>query len=333
MLRPLSARVPSGAPLSDALDLYAPDAALVVLEPTVANELVGLGCRVAYVDSLPFLRSSSDEVPAGVDVYLAQQTPALPASCWPALRAVKNLRWTGAILPRLPPPALEPPVEAGVVVNLGGLVSTLREASDISYPAVVLPPVLDALASEGHRSVVVTTSAAAVPCVSAVVGVRRDIRDIEVRVCSLSHREFAAILCAVPLLLTSPGLTTLLESGRLGVPMIVLPPQNLTQCLNAATVTTISGDDRCVPWPAEALDLRTVDRLQHSGEKAAVEHIYGAIDACRDRADVYHALRTLVAAALRTAPTNAASALVELIGENGATEAAEAVRSCVNQPR
>ncbi len=326
---PVVGRVPSGAPLSSALDLYAPDAALVVLEPTVASELVGLGCRVVYVDSLPFIRSSPDEVPAEVDVYLAQQTPALPASCWSALRAVTNLRWIGAILPRLPAPAIEPPVEADVVVNLGGLVSTLREANDISYPAIVLPPVLDALASEGYRSVVVTTSAAAVPCVSALMGFGSD---LEIRVCALSHREFGAILRAVPLLLTSPGLTTLLEGGRLGVPMIVLPPQNLTQCLNAATVTIMSGGDRCVRWPAEVLDLSTVERLQQSGEMAAVQYIYGVIDACRDRTDVYLALRTLLTSALRTAPTNPASALVELIGENGAAQVAEAIRSCVHEP-
>ena len=129
------------------------------------------------------------------------------------------------------------------------------------------------------------------------------------------------------LLVTSPGLTTLLESGHLRVPTVVLPPQNLGQCLNIAGVTAVGGGERCVRWPDDVLDLAEVEQVRQQGEKAAVDLIYSSLERGRDRRDLHYTLRDTVAAALTATPPSPAAALTALIGVDGAQQVADCLRS------
>jgi hydroxymethylcytosylglucuronate/cytosylglucuronate synthase len=323
---PIVGRATSGTPLAEVIENFDVDVALVVLDPGVANELTGLGLPVVYLDSLPFMWTQPAEVPTGVTAYLAQLSP-LPIACPGPLRAVDNLGWIGAVVPRTEP--RDPGHSADVVVNMGGLASWFSQADDLVYPWMVLPPLLESLSEAGFGSVLVTTSTAAIPIVSAAAEGHPGL-DVTVR--SMPHPEFIAALVRCRLLVTSPGLTTLLESGHLRVPTVVLPPQNLSQCLNIASVTAVGGGDRCVHWPGDLLDLSAVENARQQGEHVAVGLIYRSLERGRTRPDLRRTLRVAMDFALAATPTSPAAALTELIGVDGARQVAECLRSLVRQP-
>lgn len=324
---PIVGRAASGTPLAEVVAAYDVDVALVALDPAVANELTALGLPVVYLDSLPFLWTRQEEVPTGVDAYLAQMSP-LPIASEGPLRAVDNLTWIEAVVPRTRPsaPALGPGPD--VVVNLGGLASWFSLADDLAYPWMVLPPLLESLSEAGAGEVLVTTSTVAVPIVTAAA---EGDYGIDVTVRSMPHPEFIAALARCRLLVTSPGLTTLLESGHLRVPTVVLPPQNLSQCLNITGVTAVGGGDRCVHWPGDVLDLAEVEKARRHGEHAAVDLIYRSLSRGRSRQDLRHELRDAMAAALAATPSSPAGALTDLMGVGGARQVADCLRSLVWQ--
>lgn len=318
--RPVVGRVSSGSPVDEALAAYGVDAALVVLDPPIAATAAAAGYAVAYVDSLPFLWSRADDVPGLVTAYLAQQTPALPRSCWEALRSIRALRWIEAIVPALPPRRSPASSDEEVVINLGGLTSWYRSADDIAYPAVVLPPLLDELGRAGYGSMLVATSETAIGTVRASIPAGPN-----VVVRSLDHASFCEAVAAARLLVTSPGLTTLLESGAMGVPTVVLPAQNLSQCMNTAAVAAAGGGSRCVTWPPAVVDAGALERARAEGESAALEYLYQAIEAARGRRDVEESLRAGIAEALVSQPASPAGELVRLLGRRGARQVADAV--------
>ncbi len=327
---PIAGRVPSGTPLEQVISEYDPDVALVALDPDVANELGRLRFPVVYLDSLPFMWTQPEEVPAGVDAYLAQRSPLVPAAGPDGpLRAVGNLHWIGAIVPCVRPEPPDTDDAPEVVVNLGGLASWFSPADDLAYPTLILPPLLAELRHAGYGSVLITTSTAAVPVVEAVV---EGHGGAGVTVRSMPHPEFLTAIAHCRLLVTSPGLTTLLESGHLRTHTLVLPPQNLSQCLNIAGVTAVGGGARCVAWPGDLLDLEEVERLRQQGEQVAVDFIYRSLERGRDRRDLRGDLRGAMAAALAAAPSSPAAALTDLIGVDGARQVARHLRSLTRQP-
>lgn len=322
-------------------------AGLVVLEGPAAMALEGAEVPTVFVDSLPFLWTEGDRaaLPMDVSVYCAQRCVDLPAECRGVLASIGNLRWVEAVVSAAPSASAPAPSEQvpmrRALVNLGGLRSpTLGDWT--CYPRVVVPAVLSALAAFGVRDAHVAGNlpeafraeleAAAGPVGGAgaaggadEAGTARG--ELRVTYGPLGHREFLDRLARADVLLTSPGLTTLLEAGALARPVVCLPPQNLSQIFNGRFHSSAVGADVRVRWPAEVFSEERVLDDRTTAEEAALRVIYGGIaDAVRDTGRVRPAVRDGVLAALRRARDGADwRGLADTVGAAGAAQVADHV--------
>ncbi|MFF8832369.1 hydroxymethylcytosylglucuronate/cytosylglucuronate synthase [Streptomyces sp. NPDC015131] len=295
--------LPAGAPpgaaatagaVAKVVDAERVDAALVVLDGPAAMALEAARVPTVFVDSLPFLWTEGDRagLPLDVSVYCAQQCVELPAECRDVLGSVRELRWVEAVIGAPPEPPRPRPARAApfrrALVNLGGL-----RAPDLAdwtcYPRVVVPAVLEALAARGVREVHVAGNlppdVAARLCPPGGSGP-------EVTAGPLPHAEFLDRLAGCDVLLTSPGLTTLLEAGSLAVPTVCLPPQNLSQIFNGRFHSRAVGAGVRVVWPPAVFTEDEALAHRPLGEDAALRVIYGGIA----RAAGVHRVRRSVAA-------------------------------------
>jgi hydroxymethylcytosylglucuronate/cytosylglucuronate synthase len=111
------------------------------------------------------------------------------------------------------------------------------------------------------------------------------------------HYEFLDLLASTGLLITSPGLTTLLEASRAGTPTVCLPPQNLSQIFNAERFAVAMDNQLRVTWHPDVLDPAAVESARVHGEEAALAVIDRALAAADTRtchevleADLGHAI-------------------------------------------
>ncbi|MFG2134825.1 hydroxymethylcytosylglucuronate/cytosylglucuronate synthase [Streptomyces sp. NPDC048751] len=263
----------------------APDLALVILDPALATALQGAGCPVIYVDSLPFLWTEHDPLPVDVELYCAQRTLPLPPAAESALGRVRNLTWVPPIVPdsaglaRAASRAESGAVgrDAGLaVLNLGGLHSPFTGGTDDSYQRLVLKPALDALSRAGAERVVITGNLppdAVLPRTGAMT--------VEARKCA--HGDFVDLLLRAGRIMTSPGLTTLLEIAAIDRNAVLLPPQNLSQVLNGDLVEQACSARLRTSWPGQVLTRASIDTWHRQGEEYAVERMRAHIaDACAE---------------------------------------------------
>lgn len=247
-------------------------AAIVVLDTTLAGRLESAGCPVVYVDSLPFLWTEADHVPTEVSAYCAQLCPSLPQASWPVLRRVRSLHWVGPVVGTAPSGAARP-VPGRAVLNVGGLDSPFRDPDDDSYLRLVLSPALNALRETGFGEVVITGNVD-IDRLPLAPGAARGLALSGGR---LTRGDFVAAQRAAELVVTSPGRTTLLETASLNQRCVLLPPQNISQVLNAADVAVQVAPGIVVGWPERVLDLTEVEKRKALGEGEAVEFVYGRI--------------------------------------------------------
>ncbi|MER5974289.1 hydroxymethylcytosylglucuronate/cytosylglucuronate synthase [Streptomyces sp. NPDC002055] len=253
----------------------APDLALVVLDPELATALQSAGCPVIYVDSLPFLWTEHDPVPGDVELYCAQRTLPLPPAAESALGRVRNLTWVPPIVPDsagLSRAALRAENtatgrDAGLaVLNLGGLHSPVTGSTDDSYQRLVLGPALEALSAVGVERVVITGNLAPDTVVPSPGSMTVDVR-------RCAHDEFVELLLRAGRIMTSPGLTTVLEIAAVGRSAVLLPPQNLSQVLNGDLVEHACSAQLRTSWPLQVLTRASIDAWHREGEEYAVERI------------------------------------------------------------
>lgn len=297
-------------------------AALVVGGAQTANVLEDAGIRVVFVDSLPFLWTDEDPVAHRATSYCAQSCIYVPDLAWRQLRRIERLRWVSGIVPSAS--TTEPARrDSGLaVVNLGGVGSPMQPPEASDYASVVLPPVLAALARVGFREAIISGSdRARWNHASANVETLR-----VTRTCS-SHGEFQMLLRRAGVLLTSPGLTTLLEAAAAETPTVVLPPQNVSQFLNARAVGYAAGRDVLIDWPSGTVSFDQVDEWRERGELAALGRVYEAIAAARHSSEVGRALsESTERRVLRVAGDGRVlEPLRSAIGTAGAREVAEVV--------
>ncbi|MBC3840472.1 hydroxymethylcytosylglucuronate/cytosylglucuronate synthase [Streptacidiphilus sp. 4-A2] len=249
-----------------------PDVALVVLDPHAATALEAAGCPVVYVDSLPFLWTSHDPVPFDVSVYCAQRTLPLPGPAAQVMASVANLRWVEPIVGRaVGREHVGADARRGhALINVGGLHSPFSGPGDSSYLDLVLSAALTALASSGITDVVITGNVDAA-ALSLPEGLPRPV------VGPQPHHRFLTLLESAEVVLTSPGLTTILELAAMGRTAALLPPQNLSQVLNAELVAARCDPSFVVGWPQWMLARDTVARWHARGEDHAVERIQSRI--------------------------------------------------------
>lgn len=309
-------------------------AAVVVLDGAAATALLAIGVPTVFVDSLPFLWSEGDRasLPLDATVYCAQKSVELPPECLAVLADARGLRWVEAVIarPRSSGPEGGAPPRAGrpyrkALISLGGL----RAPSLVDpqhYPRLVVPAALEALAAYGVEEVHIAGN---LPGDLAGRLVDSCVTPPRTTAGPLGHGAFLERLDACDVLLTSPGLTTLLEAGGLNVPTVCLPPQNLSQIFNGRYHSQALGARLRVLWPKEVLVEDEALALRSEGEEHALERIYGAIGAAargNDRQEIGHALRGGVLDALRrSAGVHEWGALTTAVGTGGAAQVADAL--------
>ncbi|MFJ3219251.1 hydroxymethylcytosylglucuronate/cytosylglucuronate synthase [Kitasatospora sp. NPDC086801] len=305
-------------------------AALVVLDGRLAKALRSCGVPVVFVDSLPFLWTDGDrdDLPLDADVYCAQRCVELPPECAGVLADVHRLRWVDAVIAngtatgRATP--ARPPRRA--LLNLGGL--RAPHLTDWSgYPRIVLPAALEALTAYGVDEVHIAGNLPA-----ALTGRLVDACSTPARTTAgaLTHEEFLDRLGTCDLLLTSPGLTTLLEAGQLGVPTVCLPPQNLSQIFNGRFHSRALGTDVRVAWPKTVFTEEDALTLRSDGEGRALDLIYGGISRAAEqyRRETATAVRQALLGVLRRLEADPGvdwGALTTAVGTGGAAQVADAL--------
>ncbi|MFI6394276.1 hypothetical protein [Nonomuraea sp. NPDC050540] len=313
-------------PLEDVIQKERPSAVLSVLDPQSAVIAEKCGVPVVYVDSLPFLWSPSDAVPFLATAYCAQMCPSIPHTAWPVLRRIEHLHWVEGIVPEPVEPASG---QRGVaLISVGGVESPVTSAAESFYANLVLQPAIEALDAAGYERVVVAGNH------DALMNADVDTRDMTITVDrrQLRHREFVGIARYARIVLTSPGLTTITECVSMGVPICLLPPQNLSQIFNARHALEVTKDLPHVGWPPAVFDVREVERLRLLGEEAAVKYIVDSLAAAgtdtRRTSDVRAALRrNLEHALLGTRHSEQPSR----VPAAGASQIAEILRSVVSR--
>lgn len=297
----------------DDIDVEDFDAALVILDPILAEELTDRGLPVVYVDSLPHMWGPSDPICTDVFAYCAQTTTLPPPSC-PPLAGVRSLDW---VEPIVTVADTVPRLDDLAVVNVGGVHSPHLGAGGSSYVSAVVLPTVDALLATG-RHVRVTGA------VDEAVVARLRERGVHGGV--VARPQFLRLVAEAGLLVTSPGMTTMLEAGAAGTPTLLLPPQNLSQILNADVVVGV-GSPRRIDWPDAWLDRTAVDEARSLGEEAALEVVYAATDRIAERGDVASWLaREVTERVLRGTASAPRADLGDDVGVGGARRVADHVR-------
>jgi hydroxymethylcytosylglucuronate/cytosylglucuronate synthase len=317
---------PDTAALRALLDRHGVTAAVVVLDPDAADSLMAVGIPTIYVDSIPYLWTPADKLPLQVTAYCAQRSPDLPQPAAAALGRVARLFWIEAVV-------AEPPsrsVKSGsrtAILNFGGLHSPVNPGGNPHYLALVAPAAIQALADAGYEEVEVCGNLGR----AELGGLRADPR-VSVHVSPRAHPDFTAALRRADLLLTSPGLTTLLEASAIGIPTLCLPPQNLSQVFNGARFASAFGTECHVPWPGATLDPARLDEVRLAGEEAALRYIDERLSML-DPASVYPSMRKAISQGIRAVRRRDGDwgILAEDAGTSGADQVAALVRQLATQ--
>lgn len=301
------------------------DRALVVLDPPLARLIEELGIPVVYVDSLPFLWTDADAIPSSVAAYCAQLCMYLPRSSWGQLRAVENLVWTQGIVPRRLQPSREKTPKGQFVVNFGGLSSP--HGPGLAYAQTVLRPLLGAIGKTDCRRLLVTSSKAGAIVLKMVWDEIKDSfdRTIEPEFVTLPKIEFLKETSRSEILVTSPGLTTLLETAGLKIPTVLLPPQNLSQYINCRMHQMASANGEAVFWPTEGLSFGSLESFLDEGEERVVNRIYQGIGELAGNSEISESLEGVFRSSLHRARTGRipTGTILDMIGGNGSAEIIE----------
>lgn len=295
-----------------------PAVALVINDPRAADDIAGLGVPVIYVDSLPYLWTTPAEVPRQVALYCAQRSPARALPPDSPLDGRAGIRWIDPIVP----PSSRRRGGGGVVVNVGGLHSHLSgTAVDVYLRAVVLP--LARILGSSGRPVAAVCGNLPHWAVRELTGLLPP----GTRVGAQTPYEFEATLRRADLLVTSPGSTTMLQAAATGVATVLLPPQNLSQLLNAELYAR--PGPAVVAWPDSVIDRARVEALRPAGEDTVLEYVYGAIAGVT--APALTAVAAAMSGALEAGESALSPALADL-GSRGAGQVARLVRQALLAP-
>jgi len=324
-------------------------AGLCVLDGPTAKSLEAAGVPAVFLDSLPFLWSEGDLawLPLEAAAYCAQRSPRMGEESRAVVESAKRLRWVDAVVPPIGPArrTVDGPPEAAVrtgerdsprtpgrprqaLVSLGGMQAPgLPEWR--TYPRAVIPAVLRALADceAGAVRVAGNLTPDLIDELAAHVP-----EGLTVEFGPLGHDDFVAAMDRCDLLLTSPGLTTLLEASTYGVPTVTLPPQNVSQIFNARFHQEATGSATRLAWPAQVFDEEAVIEARRQGEAAAHGVVHdGMARASRHLAPLQDKLRSRVVTAVRRAGDADVDwrGLATVMGTEGAAQVVEEILAAV----
>lgn len=291
-------------------------AALVVNDPVAADEIEAMGVPVVYVDSLPYLWRRVSEVPRRVAVYCAQRSEP-PAEGNPLFG--RDIHWIDPVVPRV----RKRVGGNGVVVTVGGLHSHLSGDAADAYVSLVLVPLAQLLGKRGAPVAAVCGNipAWAVDEVQGCLSPRTHFGP-------MTPYDFEDLLVRADQLIASPGSTTILQAAALRLPTLLLPPQNLSQILNARLFAQPGRG--VVAWPADVLDLDRVAALRPLGEDAVLAEVYAAISSAADSGTARAAVAVLLERAIDEAPPG--GVLKEPEGTEGARQVGRVIRQVLFAP-
>jgi hydroxymethylcytosylglucuronate/cytosylglucuronate synthase len=150
----------------------------------------------------------------------------------------------------------------------------------------------EALVGVGVRKLLVAGNVFAQDVPSVVAG-------LPVQLIAAPQSEFFAAVDRAGWLLTSPGLTTLLEMAARRLSAVVLPPQNLSQFHHHLHVASVLDPVFAADRPTEVVSAEDVRGWHDQGEEFAVARIYHAIRrAARQPRVIHDELRDSVRQAL-----------------------------------
>ena len=240
--------------------------ALVVLKNKMARILMELGIKVIYVDSLPFMWSELDaksgKVPFDVDCYCCQKTISMSKNSKKIFANVKNLVWVNPIINNKEKFICNQKKDF-VLINLGGLHSPSTNGND--YVDIVVKSIIEIYED---KDIIITTS-------STVAGkLARYLKEYKnIRVKSLKQREFFNYISMASIFITSPGLTTILESQSLVKKIVFLPPQNISQFYNIEYGKKIFKYYKEITWNDKNLTMKGLKAYLSKDEQGVLEII------------------------------------------------------------
>jgi hydroxymethylcytosylglucuronate/cytosylglucuronate synthase len=308
--------------IKDAIERNNVRAGLVIGHMAVASTMTDLGLPVVFVDSLPYLWTEDVDLPVDVDIYCAQMCYALPSLSWPAIRRIRELRWVEAIVP----PGRGAVGGSGVVVSVGGLYSVFSTEAGDRYAQCVLPAVLEGILRAG-----VAVSAVCGNLSPDVCRVVRRMLPRGTHVGAMPPDQFNEVVRRADVLFTSPGSTTMLQADSLGVPVILLPPQNVSQVLNSEWLGSQGADVAKISWPPHTFDISMFTALRPRGEEQALAYMYEVVRGAEADPDVRS---HFVDAAERLAgqKLERGGRHIKFFGSRGAHQVAQYVRQMMLAP-
>ena len=310
-----------------------PDVALVINDRTAANNIADLDVPVVYVDSLPYVRVMDADIPAldKVAYYCAQKYPVerLPLAS-PLLQKWPGIKWVDPIVP----PSQNRRGGQGVVVNVGGLHSydtgdigdDLVDSAVEAYLNLVLFPLAGVLQAAGRKVSAVCGNLSPDSC--------RRLRTLLPECDAIGPQTpyaFERMLSDADLLITSPGSTTILHAMAISLPALLLPPQNLSQILNARLYSKPGADT--MQWPASVLDGAKMEQLRFRGLHAALPYIYQSIANAAVSQEVANEIATVIRTAINNAPADGVlDDCLPTLGVRGAAQVAQLITQTISAP-
>ena len=257
--------------ISNFVEKYNIDYAIVVLDVELATILMNLNVKVIFVDSLPFMWTQADIdeglLPLDATVYCAQKCCNLTDASKKVLAQVKNLKWINPIQSKLEK-KYRPYEEDYIHINVGGLHSPIGNGE--SYIKTVIIPLLKIFKSE--KIIITCGTTAKISILNELKNENMDSRNIKVE--TLQQKDFISSINNAKLFLTSPGLTTIYETESLHKLTIILPPQNLSQFYNIEYAKKILDKYKTINWDTQKLNLDYLQSILPKGETYVVDKIY-----------------------------------------------------------
>ena len=245
--------------------------AIVVLDVELANILMKLNVKIIFVDSLPFMwrQADIDEglLPLSATVYCAQKCIGLTNDSKKVLSQVKNLIWINPIQSKIEN-NFKPFQKQYIHINVGGLHSPIGNGE--SYIKTVIIPLLNIFKDE---NILITCGTNAKKSINSIFKELR-VNTSNIKIETLIQNQFISSIINSKLFITSPGLTTIYEISSLNKPVVILPPQNLSQFYNIEYAKQILNCYKIINWDTPKLNLEYLKDILPKGETYVVDKIY-----------------------------------------------------------
>ena len=239
--------------------------AIVVLKNKMARTLKEIGVKVVYVDSLPFMWTEKDaeegKVPYNVDVYCAQKTLELSENSKKIFSKVSNLVWINPIINQKS--IDDNKYNNYIVLNIGGLHSPSTDGLDYVDAAVI--PIIEKFK---NKKILITTSTHSMKVLKEHL---KQYKNVVVK--NLQQEQFSNCIKKAEIFMTSPGLTTILESCINRDNIIFLPQQNISQFYNVNYGKKVFKKYKEITWSNKKLTIEELSKIKDKNEHEIIEGI------------------------------------------------------------